>query len=213
MLVMPVMSEESKKIILPQLEQEEKSLWQLRWEKGEEGIKLAKELGIHEYLIKPVKKSDVLQAIRSVMGTKQASRDLPVPDMEPVAAQELPPLKILLVEDTRDNVILLQAYFKKTACEIDIAENGAVAVEKFKQTGYDVVLMDVQMPVMDGYTATRKIREWEGEHHRKPTPVLALTAHALKEDEQKSLDAGCNAHITKPIKKAALFEAIKRIVR
>jgi CheY-like chemotaxis protein len=103
--------------------------------------------------------------------------------------------------------------FKKTACEIDIAEKRGVRSRKIQTNRYDVVLMDVQMPVMDGYTATRKIREWEGEHHRKPTPVLALTAHALKEDEQKSLDAGCNAHITKPIKKAALFEAIKRIVR
>jgi CheY-like chemotaxis protein len=81
-------------------------------------------------------------------------------------------------------------------------------VEKFRSGEYDVVLMDVQMPVMDGYTATRTIREWEREKGKRPTPILALTAHAFAEEEKKSFAAGCNAHLVKPIRKAALLEAI-----
>ncbi len=64
------------------------------------------------------------------------------------------------------------------------------------------------MPVMDGYTATRAIRQWEAREGRKPTPIIALTAFALKEDEQKSLEAGCDTHLTKPIKKKTLLETL-----
>jgi CheY-like chemotaxis protein len=74
---------------------------------------------------------------------------------------------------------------------------------------YDLVLMDMQMPVMDGYTATKAIRKWEDENGRKPSVILALTAHALNGHGEKSLAAGCNAHITKPVKKAVLLEALR----
>lgn len=70
--------------------------------------------------------------------------------------------------------------------------------------------MDVEMPVMDGLTATKKLRKWEKAHQKTPTPVIALTAHALKEDRQKCLDAGCDEYLSKPIKKAKLREAIRR---
>jgi len=116
---------------------------------------------------------------------------------------------ILLVEDTDDNRLLIKAYLKKEPYEIDEAENGEIAVEKFKQRDYGLVLMDVQMPVMDGHQATRTIREWEAEQGRVPTPIIALTAHAIKEEMDKSLAAGCNAHLTKPIKKATLIAAIE----
>ena len=68
--------------------------------------------------------------------------------------------------------------------------------------------MDVQMPVMDGYTATREIRRWEAEHNKRPAPIVALTANAVKEDKDLSIEAGCNAHLTKPIKKKTLISAI-----
>ena len=103
---------------------------------------------------------------------------------------------------------MIQAYLKKMPCRIEVAENGAIAVGKFTSGDYHLVLMDMEMPVMDGYSATRAIREWERDQGREPIPVIALTAHALKEDEQKTLGAGCTAHLTKPIKKALLFEAI-----
>jgi len=70
--------------------------------------------------------------------------------------------------------------------------------------------MDVQMPVMDGYTATREIRRREREERRKPTPIVALTAHALKEDMEKSLQSGCDTHLTKPIRKQVLLETIRK---
>jgi CheY-like chemotaxis protein len=93
---------------------------------------------------------------------------------------------------------------------LDIAENGQIAVKKFQSNVYDLILMDVQMPVMDGYTATRKIRIGEKEKKLKPTPIIAMTAHALKEDEQKSFEAGCDAHLTKPIRKPILLETIRK---
>ena len=96
---------------------------------------------------------------------------------------------------------------------MDIAENGEAAVERCKTVGYDLVLMDLQMPVMDGLTATRIIRSWESENGRAPTPIVALTAHALKGEIEKSLGAGCNAHITKPIYKDVLLQTIRRHAR
>jgi CheY-like chemotaxis protein len=83
-----------------------------------------------------------------------------------------------------------------------------LAVAKLKSRPYDLVLMDVQMPVMDGYAATRAWRMWERENGLRRTPVIALTAYALKEEEKKSLEAGCDAHVAKPIKKAKLLEVI-----
>ena len=115
---------------------------------------------------------------------------------------------ILLVEDTVDNRMLVKAYLKNEPYEIDEAENGEIAVEKFKTGKYDLVLMDVQMPVMDGHSATRAIREWEEKQSLKPTPVIALTAHAVREEMDKSIGAGCTAHLTKPIKKATLVATL-----
>ena len=117
-------------------------------------------------------------------------------------------LRILLVEDFADNRMLVQSYLKSTPYQIEIAENGEIAVEKYMSGQYDLVLMDMQMPVMDGYTATREIRKWEAEHRVRPKPIIALTANALKEDARRSLDAGCTAHLTKPIKKTPLLQAI-----
>jgi CheY-like chemotaxis protein len=121
----------------------------------------------------------------------------------------LPGLRILLAEDSQDNVLLIQSYLKDSECSVDLAGNGEAALQKFISGAYDVVLMDVQMPVMDGYSATRRIRQWEGENRARPVPILALTAHALPEEVRKSLDAGCTAHLTKPIRKATLLHAIE----
>jgi CheY-like chemotaxis protein len=131
----------------------------------------------------------------------------------PAAAGATGPLKILLVDDAPQNRKLILAYLKKTPHEADTAENGQMAYDMFVAGDYDIVLMDVQMPVMDGYTATRKIREWEAENGAERTPVLALTAHALNEEADKSKDAGCDAHLTKPIKKPALLDALDRFAK
>ena len=115
-------------------------------------------------------------------------------------------LRILLADDSEENRFLIRGYLKDSGSIIDEVENGAQAVEQFKQRSYDVVLMDAEMPVLDGYSATREIRALGA------TPVFLLTAHAFREARQRSLEAGCTEHLTKPIKKAALLAAINKFV-
>ncbi|HJU06431.1 MAG TPA: CHASE domain-containing protein [Nitrospiraceae bacterium] len=125
------------------------------------------------------------------------------------AAPPAPPgLRILLVEDFADNRMVIQSYLRQEPHHLEIAENGSIAVQQYHTGHYDLVFMDVEMPVMDGYAATRAIRAWEREKGLPATPIIALTAHALTEQVQHSLDAGCTAHLSKPIKKATLLEAI-----
>ncbi len=174
---------------------------------------LCKEFDITFYLVKPVKKAELLIAIATIMGRKIEPVVGKIPEARSVDLTKIRSLNLLLVEDSADNRLIIRAYFKRASDHIDIAENGAIAVEKFKAGKYDLVLMDVQMPVMDGYTATREIRKWERENGRKETPIIALTAHAMKEDVQKSLDAGCTDHLTKPIKRATLMEAVQKYTK
>ncbi|GAB6043464.1 response regulator [Endothiovibrio diazotrophicus] len=167
---------------------------------GERGEARALDAG---YLLKPIKREDLIKELHAV---------LQAPAEEPAVVPEGTPRtrRILLVEDSEDNQMLVQAYLKSTPHALEIARDGAEALEMFHQGDYDLVLMDVQMPVMDGYEATRRMREWEKAEGRRPTPVITLTAHAMKEDERQSYLAGCDAHLTKPIKKAKLLEAIER---
>jgi CheY-like chemotaxis protein len=122
-------------------------------------------------------------------------------------------LNILLVEDYPDNRTITIAYLAHTPYRVEIAENGAIAFEKFVAGDFDLVLMDRQMPVMDGLTATRAIRAWESDNGRKPTPIIALTAAALKGDREKCVEAGCTAYLTKPIKQDVLLQAIRDFSR
>jgi PAS domain S-box-containing protein len=119
------------------------------------------------------------------------------------------PLRILLAEDSPDNCIIALAYLEDTPYLIDVAETGAVACKMFTEGHYDLVLMDRQMPVMDGLTATRTLRAWEKVNDRRPTPIIALTASALKGDRETCLAAGCTAYLTKPIKQDVLLQAIR----
>jgi PAS domain S-box-containing protein len=121
----------------------------------------------------------------------------------------LPALCILLAEDSPDNCLITMAYLKDTPYRVEIAETGAIAFKKFIAGHYDLVLMDRQMPIMDGLTATRTIRAWEQANDRPPTPIIALTASALKGDREMCLAAGCTAFLTKPIKQEVLLQAIK----
>jgi CheY-like chemotaxis protein/HPt (histidine-containing phosphotransfer) domain-containing protein len=121
----------------------------------------------------------------------------------------LPALRILLAEDSPDNCTITVAYLQDTPYRVEIAENGTIACEKFTARQYDLVLMDRQMPVMDGLTATRTIRAWEQANDRPPTPIIALTASALKGDREMCLAAGCTAYLSKPIKQEVLLQAIK----
>ena len=108
--------------------------------------------------------------------------------------------------------MLIQAYLKNEPYEIDTASNGREAVDLTQKKKFDLVLMDVQMPVMDGLTATRQIRSHEQELQLQLVPIIALTAHALREEEEKSFQAGCQGHLSKPIKKAFLIQYLKQFL-
>jgi two-component system, sensor histidine kinase and response regulator len=170
-------------------------------------FKRLEKLTVAAYLTKPIRRNDLADVLHKVLSEKQNDRRRAAPD----ANGNEPNLKILLAEDSVDNQLLVKAYLKKLPFILDVAENGMVAVEKFKQARYDLVLMDVQMPKMDGYAATTAIREYEKQIGKTPTPVIALTAHALKEDERKAYDAGCTAYLTKPVKKETLIDAIQKL--
>ena len=117
--------------------------------------------------------------------------------------------RILLVEDSKDNQLLVTAYLKKTDYQVETADNGRAGVEKFISGDFDLVLMDIQMPEMDGYAATTGMREWESQHGKPPIPILALTVHATANDFQRSRAAGCDAHLTKPIRQDTLLRAVQ----
>lgn len=126
------------------------------------------------------------------------------------AANELPPQHILLCEDNEVNVLLVQAMLQPEGHHITVAENGALGLQRLRERAYDLVLMDVQMPGMDGHSATRELRRLEarlGWHH---VPVVALTAHAFASDVQASREAGCDDHLSKPISQSALLAALAR---
>jgi CheY-like chemotaxis protein len=174
-------------------------------------IQRSRDLGLAGYVVKPIRRTDLLEAVATAVGQNRSAVS-PAPAEVPPApapAEDQRALRILLAEDSSDNRLLIQSYFKKTLHHLDIADNGVIAVAKFRARNYDLVLMDMQMPVKDGYAATRAIRQWERDHGRPPTPIIALTAHALKGDEEKTLAAGCTAHLAKPIKKAVLLQAIQ----
>ncbi len=124
------------------------------------------------------------------------------------APEAMRPLRILMAEDSADNRTIVLAYLEDAPYRIDAAENGAIACELFIAEPYDLVLMDRQMPILDGLAATRNIRAWELENGRRPTPIIALTASALKGDRETCLAAGCTAYLTKPIKQDVLLQAI-----
>ena len=168
------------------------------------------DMGLSGYLIKPIRRSDLLQTISIALdrsqGVQHTTGSAAVASTPPT---EVRALRILLVEDSPDNQVLIRSYLKQTPYRLDIADHGGIGLELFKKGYYDLILMDMQMPVMDGYEATQAIRAWEREHDLPSTQVIALTALALKEDGVKILEAGCNAHMTKPIKKHTLLGVLQ----
>ena len=164
--------------------------------------------GVGAILAKPVTRRALLDALSAAFHAPSIKR----PDTGSFVA-ESPALRILLVDDAEDNRLLVQAYLRSTPWQLSMAQNGAEAVAMWSAGQFDLVLMDVQMPVMDGYTATRRIRALEAELGLQPVPVIALTAHALEGARQESRDAGCTAHLTKPVKRAELLAAVQGLAR
>ncbi|MGE4292160.1 MAG: response regulator [Desulfovibrio sp.] len=128
--------------------------------------------------------------------------------MQPTITDERT-LRILLAEDSGDNVLIIRLYLKNYPYTIDVAEHGEEAVRLFGENRYDLVLMDIQMPGVDGYEATERIREIEAEQGLPRTPIIAVTAHASEEIRKRVLECGGDAYITKPVPKARLLEAIQ----
>jgi CheY-like chemotaxis protein len=118
--------------------------------------------------------------------------------------------RILIAEDSEDCRFLLQEFLKSAQFKLTFTENGKLAVETARAQGFDLILMDIQMPVMDGLTATRLIRELEVKEGLAPIPILALTGNTRKADIDLSLGAGCNAHILKPVSKPGLLTSIQQ---
>ncbi|MDD4599969.1 MAG: response regulator [Negativicutes bacterium] len=166
------------------------------------------QLGINGYLIKPVKRAELLQMILSALDKKPRTLMTGLKELSSIEMEDVKQLRILLVDDSTDNRMLIQAFLKKLPYIVQTAGNGQEAVNKFRTGDYDLILMDMQMPVMDGYTAVKQIRRLEKEEDRKHIPIIALTAYALSSDVAKCLDAGCDSHIAKPVKKETLRNSI-----
>ena len=119
-------------------------------------------------------------------------------------------LRILLAEDSEDNILVFKTYLLNAGHSVDIAINGQEAVSMYHTNSYDLILMDLQMPVMDGFEAVSIIRHQEMSHGLTPTPILAISAFTHEEEKEKSRRAGCNEHLTKPMRKPELLNAIQR---
>lgn len=175
-------------------------------------ISKVNELKLDGYLTKPIKQSELLRVFSSKdeqVGERVTSDEQPESEVSETPVEKK---RILLVEDNEDNRLLVKTYLKKLPYIIDEAENGKIAVDLYRQNSYNLILMDVQMPVMDGHEATRVMRVLEAESGRPTTPIIALTAHAIKEEIDKCLAAGCDTHVGKPIKKSTLLSVIEDFV-
>ena len=174
------------------------------------------DLKLGGYLVKPIRRSDLMETIGIALHRAKETGNRPAKptaSLEPTPSTTNEGLRVLLVEDSPDNQLLVRAYLKQTNHHLDIADNGAAGLEQFKHGRYDIILMDMQMPIMDGYSATQAIRQWEREHDLPPIPIIALTAFVLKEEAAKMFQAGCTTHITKPVKKAMLLEILRTHVK
>jgi signal transduction histidine kinase/CheY-like chemotaxis protein len=175
-----------------------------------------RELGIGAYLVKPINQIELRHAVLKTLGAT------PHPELETLApaisgesdgACDLRPgaLRVLVAEDNPVNQKLMTHLLHRRGYSVTLADNGARAVEAVKRQVFDLVLMDVQMPEMGGFEATRIIRMAETSSGGR-LPIIALTAHAMKGDRERCLEAGMDDYLSKPIKPQALFEAIGRIM-
>jgi CheY-like chemotaxis protein/HPt (histidine-containing phosphotransfer) domain-containing protein len=172
------------------------------------------EAGLASYAVKPVARADLLRLVCGAM----EKGDVHVAPSEGSANREeeepVQPARILVAEDSPDNRLLVQVYLKGRPYEMTFEQDGKAAVDRFAASGdFDLILMDVRMPVMDGLAATRAIRELERMRGAPPVPILALTAKAGLRDIEMSAAAGCDAHLSKPISKTELLDAIEKYRR
>ena len=171
----------------------------------------AKAAGVTAFCAKPMFMSDLRETLMSALGQKPADA---VQRLLPEKNADFKGKHILLVEDNELNREIAQEILREYGFLVDSAENGAVAVEKVSTAApgsYDLVLMDVQMPIMDGYTATRKIRALD-DPARAKLPILAMTANAFDEDRRNALESGMNGFLSKPIVIDDLVQELRKIL-
>ena len=166
-------------------------------------VKQLRKLNVRSRLLKPVRQSDLRAALAISIKSQEPSDD----GSQDAAIKEIPPSKILLAEDGLANQKLAVGLLTKWGHEVTVANNGREAVEKLADGNFDIVLMDVQMPEMDGLEATRTIRLSEAGSSRH-VPIIALTARAMKGDREKCLEAGMDDYVSKPIHKKELNHAM-----
>jgi two-component system sensor histidine kinase/response regulator len=176
--------------------------------------------GVSAFLVKPLRSGvlgeTVTQAFRGTERRKPATAPRPAqarPAPAVRSGMSLSAGRILIAEDNEVNQRVVAGLLRTSGYELHFASNGQEAVELFRQNAYALVLMDVSMPVMDGLAATRVIRDFEGSGGRPPTPIIAVTAHAMTEERRDFLARGVDAVLTKPLDKAELLETVERWAR
>jgi CheY-like chemotaxis protein len=184
----------------------------------EEVMQQAEQVGLEGILLKPVNSSMLFDTIMQAFGeaVPETSRIAQRHEQEAEALKHIRGAQLLLVEDNEINQQVAREILEGAGLNVSLANNGQEAVNAVKENNYDAVLMDVQMPVMDGYTATKTIRKWEGGMRNKgkaQIPIIAMTAHAMAGDEDKSLQAGMNGHVTKPIDPDQLFATLQKWIQ
>jgi len=169
---------------------------------------------IHSYLVKPVYRAELYAAIESACRDilqAFATHDTTVAEL-PITPDQIRPLSILLAEDNKTNQLLVQHQLHDFGHNVTVVENGKAALATWESHDFDLVLMDVNMPLVDGLKATRIIREKE-KNSKKRTKIIAMTAMALAGDEQMCIEAGMDGYLTKPLRKERLLQALTSITQ
>ena len=180
---------------------------------GQEQRIQAERAGINGFLTKPIYPSTLFDAIMDGFGkagVKEAGRKKPFTTRASMYRKPLKGIRILVAEDNPTNQQVAQAILEGAGIAVTIVNNGEAAVEAVRSTPFDAVLMDIQMPRMNGYKATRLIRQLP---NGPSIPIIAMTAHAMKGDEEKCLDAGMDGYISKPVNQDRLFHTLWRLLR
>ncbi len=167
------------------------------------------QLGIARAITKPVLQSRLQEILKEIIGLQpESGAEEPGPvSNTPV----LPPSgRILLVDDVKENLVLAERILTRVGYDVDLAYDGHAAVEAARQVSYDLIFMDIQMPGMDGFQTTEAIRGLEEELGRERTPIIALTAHALRGYREKCLEIGMDDYLAKPIKKRLLLDMAQK---